>query len=69
MAAHIISFPGLPTRRLSSRGRGVWPALRAMVQARQTRRQLAEMEDRLLSDIGVSRGTAREEAARPFWDV
>ena len=33
------------------------------------RRQLAELEDRQLADIGVSRAEAAVEAARPAWDV
>ena len=35
-------------------------------RARQ-RRQLAELDDRLLRDIGVSRGDIEAEAAKPFW--
>lgn len=34
--------------------------------ARQ-RRQLAELDDRMLADIGVSRSEARHESAKPFW--
>ncbi len=33
-----------------------------------TRRQLAEMDERMLSDIGVSRADALDEASRPFWN-
>ena len=36
--------------------------------ARQ-RRQLAKLDDRLLSDIGVNKNTAMAEATRPIWDV
>jgi uncharacterized protein YjiS (DUF1127 family) len=35
-------------------------------RARQ-RRALAEMDDRLLSDIGVSRSEAEREIEKPFW--
>ena len=31
------------------------------------RRQLAEMEDHILQDIGLSREAARQEARKPFW--
>jgi uncharacterized protein YjiS (DUF1127 family) len=31
------------------------------------RRDLAELEDHLLRDIGVSRREALREAAKPFW--
>lgn len=40
-----------------------------MVRAHQTRRMLAEMDDRMLADIGVSRGDASVEAARLAWDT
>lgn len=33
------------------------------------RRQLAELDDHQLADIGVSRAEAEAEAARPAWDV
>lgn len=33
------------------------------------RRQLAELDDRALADIGVSRGAARAEADKPFWQA
>ncbi len=31
------------------------------------RTTLAEMDDRMLQDIGVSRSAARTEAEKPFW--
>jgi uncharacterized protein YjiS (DUF1127 family) len=36
-------------------------------EIRKSRRQLAELDDRLLRDIGVDRGTARYEASKGFW--
>jgi len=33
----------------------------------RTRRQLAQLDGYQLKDIGVSRGQAQEEAAKPFW--
>ena len=36
-------------------------------RARSSRRQLAELDDRLLRDIGLDRGTARFEATKGFW--
>jgi uncharacterized protein YjiS (DUF1127 family) len=33
------------------------------------RRVLAEMDDRMLSDIGLTREEALAEARRPFWDA
>jgi uncharacterized protein YjiS (DUF1127 family) len=35
----------------------------------QSRRQLRELDDRLLADIGLSREAAREEARKPFWQA
>ena len=36
-------------------------------ELRKSRRQLAELDDRLLRDIGLDRGTARYEATKGFW--
>ncbi len=33
----------------------------------QQRRALMQLDDRMLRDIGVSRGDAENEAAKPFW--
>ncbi len=43
--------------------------LGAVLQARETRHLLMEMEPRLLADIGIGRGDAIHEANRPFWDI
>ena len=37
--------------------------------AYSTRKALAGLDDRTLADLGISRAQARQEAARPFWDV
>ena len=50
-----------PTRRL--------PGLAAMWRAITTRRMLAEMDDRMLADIGISRAQAAFEADRLPWDT
>jgi len=34
----------------------------------RSRRQLAQLDERLLRDIGLDRATARFEATRGFWD-
>ncbi|MEZ5864906.1 MAG: DUF1127 domain-containing protein [Geminicoccaceae bacterium] len=39
---------------------------RCMLRSRG-RSSLAELDDRLLSDIGVSRAEARRESNKPFW--
>ena len=45
-----------------------WSALRAMQRAAATRRQLGALDDRALSDIGVSRAQAQFLAEAPVWD-
>jgi len=51
--------------------RGTWPRLvtwlRDAAERRRSRRLLAELDGRQLSDIGVSRGDALIEARKPFW--
>jgi uncharacterized protein YjiS (DUF1127 family) len=34
----------------------------------RSRRQLAQLDERLLRDIGLDRATARFEASKPFWE-
>lgn len=34
-----------------------------------TRRQLAQLSDAALKDIGVSKAEALTEAAKPFWEM
>ena len=45
------------------------PRLREMLRAIATRRQLAEMDDRMLRDIGISHVDALREAERLPWDL
>jgi len=45
------------------------PGLWLMLRAIWTRRQLAEMDDRILRDIGISRVDALREADRLPWDL
>jgi len=42
-------------------------ALIDRAEVRKSRRQLAELDDRLLRDIGLDRGVARHEATKGFW--
>jgi len=42
-------------------------ALVTRAELRKSRRQLSELDDRLLRDIGLDRGTARYEAGKGFW--
>jgi uncharacterized protein YjiS (DUF1127 family) len=42
-------------------------ALVNRAEVRKSRRQLAELDDRLLRDIGLDRATARHEATKGYW--
>lgn len=42
-------------------------ALLNRAELSRSRRQLAELDDRLLRDIGLDRGMARFEAGKGFW--
>jgi uncharacterized protein YjiS (DUF1127 family) len=48
---------------------GFFGRLSNAFEIHRQRRYLAEMSDRLLEDIGVSREQANKEAKRPFWDA
>ncbi|WP_198377546.1 DUF1127 domain-containing protein [Neoroseomonas rubea] len=43
--------------------------LRRVLHAVESRRHLVEMDDRMLSDIGISRTDAIREATRAPWDL
>lgn len=43
--------------------------LAAAYRIARQRRELAELDDRLLHDIGITRSEAHNEAARSFWDI
>ena len=63
----------LPASHMLQTGTAHGPAwldwLRRAVEAIETRRHLAEMDNRMLADIGISRSEALEEAARAPWDL
>ncbi len=68
----LVGRPAGLTRRLR---RGVRRALRAAVavlaeheRLARERRRLAELDDRQLRDIGLTRHEAAREARRHFWD-
>jgi len=42
-------------------------ALRTRGELKRSRRQLGELDERLLRDIGLDRATARYEADRSYW--
>jgi len=45
------------------------PWLNHVRAMRRGRRELAQMNDRMLADIGLSRSHAQAEASRRFWDL
>jgi len=48
---------------------GFFVTLRAILQAAASRRELAQMDERMLRDIGVGRSEALAEAERAPWDL
>jgi uncharacterized protein YjiS (DUF1127 family) len=52
-------------------GQAVLSSLASMIaiwlNRQQGRRDLSELDDRLLADVGISREDARWEARKPFW--
>lgn len=61
-----------PAEFTSSRISAAWPlrviaALLLWNQRARTRRQLAQLDDRQLSDIGISTAERTEEVGKPFW--
>lgn len=59
----------LANRTAAPRGTAWIAWLRRMLHAIESRRHLAEMDHRMLADIGVSRSDALEEARRVPWDL
>ena len=69
MSAHsMATVHAFPTRSGVMRP-GLWAWLAEVAETRRTRRLLAGMDDRMLSDIGLDHASARIEAARPIWDL
>ncbi len=55
--------------RLARLPRSILETLLVWQERDRQRRHLAALDDRLLSDIGISRAEAAREAAVPFWRV
>ncbi|MBN9671291.1 DUF1127 domain-containing protein [Roseibium aggregatum] len=49
--------------------RSLFNRLAVWSRTRQTRRQLSDLSDAALKDLGLSREAALQEATRPFWDI
>lgn len=66
----LVETLGSSTRFAPSLG-GLLRQLQATLQLwsrrARSRRELRELDDHLLRDIGISRGVAEHEAAKPFW--
>jgi uncharacterized protein YjiS (DUF1127 family) len=60
--------PSFPDLRWSRQIPVAWPARIALGwERRHQRRELLELDDRLLADIGISRQDAVEEALKSSW--
>lgn len=61
--------PGLPRPdRWLAYLRDAAVAVKRWRDRRRSRRALAELDDDLLKDIGLTRAEARRESAKPFWN-
>ena len=58
---------GAPRHLIDGKLGGLANFLRTWVQRSRQRRALAELDDRLLRDIGLTPSQAEREAAKPFW--
>lgn len=68
MSGHALSRPLL--RRVAHRQKAGWLTwLAEAMRTIETRGHLAEMDTRMLKDIGVTRGQAEAEASRAPWDL
>ena len=66
---HGTHLPTVLPRSTQSRLRAWGSAIRTWFERGRQRRALAELDDRLLRDIGVTFEQAKREAARPFWSA
>ena len=67
LAVHAIALPWFAGRQLGWwLGRGCEAVLTWAERARQ-RRQLAELDDYMLRDIGLTRADVAGETCKPFW--
>jgi uncharacterized protein YjiS (DUF1127 family) len=67
-AADFVSYPATTNRfELPPVLRGLIETVAVWIVRRRQRQALAELDEHLLDDVGLSREQARREAARPFW--
>ena len=70
MSQTVIKLHFTPSRTtVKDRLAHVWQGVRAAYQDAATRRQLGTLDDRALSDIGISRAQAQFVAEAPIWDL
>ncbi|MCB1909994.1 MAG: DUF1127 domain-containing protein [Rhodocyclaceae bacterium] len=67
-----VLLPSAPARRRSwFAGDALWRRLRTTLRLwarrREGRRELRELDEPLLRDLGISRGQADFEGSKPFW--
>ena len=67
MSTTLMGFVPVARRRTASIVSVVRDRLERAWRNFVTRRDLAEMDDRMLKDLGVSRAQAHFEANRPIW--
>lgn len=58
-----------PISRIASGVGRIWHEFEHAMQVVISRRHLAEMDDRTLKDLGISRAQAEFEASRPIWNL
>jgi uncharacterized protein YjiS (DUF1127 family) len=66
MTAGPFSEPDVRSSRVSF-PRTAWRLLARWCRRHRQRADLAELDDHLLADIGVTPQEARSESAKPFW--
>jgi len=69
--AQVLPVPGLSGARRNASDGGLanrlLATLRLWVRRHRGRRELRELDDRTLRDIGISRSVADFEGGKPFW--
>jgi uncharacterized protein YjiS (DUF1127 family) len=67
IGTQVAAYSPSPSRQLTAAVRiGV---IETWFQRSRQRRALAELDDRLLDDIDVTRSKAQQEATKPFWSA
>lgn len=65
---HTATFATRQVQTVGSTSR-LMTLVHAALAAHRQRQYLAQIDDRTLADIGLTRDEAQNEADRPFWDV